>query len=127
MYFRNKFDEDFLFLCNHQPKCKDEQITLSDVGHPFWIFRRFTNKRQAKTIHVIPLLLFNKIESSNDKDHGGNDLNVDNYMMICENKGDTIITCNWVEEGKGGSKDSTRPCDGGIGVKTGDLSGEYIK
>ena len=117
-YFRNKFDEEFLYLCNHQPKCEYKKVRLDSVSHTFWMFKEFTHSRQAKTVHVIPLLLFNRIASTNPEDK-----NVDNYMMICKNISDTVVVCNWSDYERGGKSDSTQNCSYWIKEINGDLEG----
>jgi len=123
MYFRNKFDPDFLRLCNEQEP-KGGKIRLDSEYHTFWLFRRrnlnFPDKKKKNrpnTVHVIPLLLFDTIESTNILE----DKNVEDYMMICADKSDTTITCEY--KGRGTSQQSEEHiCTFGVEEITGDLS-----
>ena len=117
MYFGNKFDSEFLHLANAQEP-KGGTIRLDAKDRSFWVFRNRVAYGQPQTIHVIPLLLFNQIESTN-KD----DLNVENYMMICQKHNDTSITCYYDENVRAGM-DKLFECDLGITTITGDLEGE---
>ena len=116
MYFRNKFNKEFLYLCNNQEP-KGGTVTLDDKDHIFWEFRRNGTKYQPKTVHVIPLLLYNTIESSNP-----NDENIENFMMICEDKSTTEIKCYYDKNAVGGP-DKVFVCDT-IPNLTGDLTGK---
>ena len=116
-YFRNKFNKEFLFLCQRQEP-KGGSVRLDDKDHTFWVFRKRYTGNQPKTIQVIPLLLFNKIKSTNKQD-----INVEDYMMLCKNKSDTEVTCSYdpnyvAEDGE------DYVCDFGITAVTGDLSGD---
>lgn len=115
-YFRNKFNREFLYLCNKQEP-KGGSVRLDNKDHTFWVFRKRNTKYQPNTIHVIPLLLYNKIESTWNKD-----LNVEDYMMICDNRSDTTITC-YYDDTVVSEQVEEQICDFGIKTITGDLSG----
>lgn len=82
MYFRNKFHEEFLYLCNNiYPKGATTRI-----GTCSSLFFEFRQNPHTKTVKVIPLILYNKLKSTNP-----NDKNIEDYIMLSENKADTII------------------------------------
>ena len=113
MYFRNKFNEEFLYLCNQQPK--GGKLKLDDKNHIFWeVFQRKSYFRPG-TLHVIPLLLFNTIKSSNPRD-----VNIEDFMMVCEDRGDTTIECLW-DDNHVSEQALDFICDMGITNITGDL------
>ena len=93
MYYRNKFDEEFLFLANEQPK--GASIRLDQSSDFFQIIKQNnnTNKNTPNTILVIPLILYNKIQSSNPEDKI-----IDDYIAICKPLSDTKITATYDEE-----------------------------
>lgn len=115
-YFRNKFNKEFLFLCEKQEP-KGGEIRLDDKNHTFWVFKKRNAPNQPKTIQVIPLLLYNKIESKNKKD-----INIEDYMMICQNKSDTIVKCEY-DKNHRSEQSEDYICDFGITTVTGDLAG----
>lgn len=115
-YFRNKFNKEFLYLCNKQEP-KGGSVRLDDSDHLFWIFRRRDTHSQPKSVQVIPLLLFNKIRSSKD------DYNLEDYMMLCDDNSDTIVTCSYDPYYVSQQADDNKVCDFGIKNITGDLSG----
>ncbi len=126
VYFRNKFNKEFLYLCNEQPK--GGSVRLDDKDHVFWVFRRRNliglpsgkSDYCPKTVQVIPLLLFNKIRSSSNED-----LNVEDYMMICDDKSDTTITC-WYDPNYVSAQSEDKICDFGVKNITGDLNGREV-
>ena len=93
MYYRNKFDEEFLFLANEQPK--GASIRLDQSSEFFQIIKQNnnTNKTTPNSILVIPLILYNKIHSSNP-----NDKIIDDYLAICRPLADTQVTALYDEE-----------------------------
>ena len=91
---------------------------MDDKYHPFWSFRRKEKERQPKTIQVIPLLLYNHIRSSNSRDR-----NVEDYMMVCIDKGDTEIRC-YYDKKEQSEQSEDFICDMGITNLTGDLIGK---
>ncbi|RAP49427.1 MAG: hypothetical protein BZ138_07710 [Methanosphaera sp. rholeuAM270] len=117
MYFRNKFDDEFLFLCNQQEP-KGGSIRLDNKDHAFWVFKKRDTRFQPDTVHVIPLLLHNKMTSTNF-----DDLNIENDLMICKNVGDTKITCTF-EENLPSQMDEPFICQYDTIIKTGDLVGK---
>lgn len=119
-YFRNKFDPEFLALCNKQEKGNTIPVSLA-TNDDFWVFRRRNGKHQPNTIQVLPLVMCNRLYSSN-KD----DLNVENRMLICHNRSDTKVWCEWddVETNEEGQRFI---CTLGIRTITGDLLGKQKK
>lgn len=107
-----------MYLCNKQEP-KGGSVRLDSGDHTFWILRYRGTYNQPKTVHVIPLLLYNQLKSSNT-----NDFNVENYMMICERKSDTKITCYYDSNVRSGP-DKDYVCDiMDSNTITGDLDGE---
>lgn len=88
MYFKNKFDEDFLRYCNLIEN-KGASVRVKPGSSPF--FEMTTNPSTGR-VKVIPLVLFNKIRSDNP-----NDINIDDYMMLCENTPNTSIRATYDE------------------------------
>ena len=119
MYFRNKFNNEFLYLCNKQEP-KGGTVRLDNVNE-FWIVDDY-GPEQPSTLHVIPLLLYNKITSSNDDDK-----KVEDYLMICQNKSDTIVTCEYDPNYFSEQTSEKHICDFGITNLTGDLVGILTK
>lgn len=89
MYFRNKFNEEFLYLCNNiHPKGATTRIgTCSNL------FFEFRQNPHTKTVKIIPLILYNKLKSSNPHDK-----NIEDYILLCENKSDTKISALYDEK-----------------------------
>jgi len=124
-YFRNKFDKEFLFLCNKQEP-KGGSIRLDAPIKDFWVFRQRAGNTQPQTIQVIPLLLYNKIESDNKGDPQNGiqgDINVDDYMMICQNLSETTVTCSY-DPYYQTEQSTDYICDFGVKNITGDLTNE---
>lgn len=115
VYFRNKFNEEFLFLCNEQTP-KGGSVRL-DSDHPsfFKIVKNKGNPNQPDNVRVIPLLLFNKIRTNNAEDKI-----VEDYMALCEDKNDTVVTCSYDKNYTRLDK-SDYICNLGITTITGDL------
>lgn len=115
VYFRNKFDEEFLFLCNEQTP-KGGSVRL-DSDHPsfFNIVKNKGNPNQPDNVRVIPLLLFNKIRTNNAEDKI-----VEDYIALCEDKNDTVVTCSYDKNYTRLDK-SDYICNLGITTITGDL------
>lgn len=124
MYFRNKFNKEFLFLCDRQEP-KGGEIRMDSTVKDFWIFRKRNSMGQPQTVEVIPLLLFNKLESDNKGNVSENipaDVNMEDYMMVCQDISDTTITCSYDPYYQ--TEQSTDfICEFGIKNITGDLSG----
>lgn len=115
MYFRNKFNEEFLFLCEEQTP-KGGSIRLDDKNASFFqIIKNKGNPSQPDNVRVIPLLLFNKLRTNNS-----NDKIVEDYMALCEDNNDTIVTCSYDPNYNGLNK-SDYICNLGITTITGDL------
>ena len=91
---------------------------MDDKDHTFWIFRKKGTYGQPNTVHVIPLLLYNQIESSNLEDQ-----NIENMMMICKNDGSTVIKCYYDSMVTSGP-DKVYECKFGVEGITGDLDGK---
>lgn len=113
VYFRNKFNEEFLFLCNEQTP-KGGTMRLDQNSLFFYTEYNKSNSNQPSFTKVIPLLLFNKIMTSNSNDHVIEDL-----MVLCENKNDTTVTCLYDENYVKETDDYL--CNFGITTATGDL------
>ncbi|WP_455644813.1 hypothetical protein [Methanosphaera sp.] len=89
MYFRNKFNEEFLELCNLiEPKGISRKI--STHSSPFFEYKI---NPQTGRVMCIPLVLYNKLISSNI-----NDTNLEDFVMLCEDTPDTIITAVYDED-----------------------------
>ena len=91
-YFRNKFDEEFLFLANEQPKGASTRLDSPDTDF-FIIQNQSKVKTSPNTVRVIPLVLYNRIRSSNPKDKI-----IEDYMALCRPVSDTRITCDYDED-----------------------------
>ncbi|RAP46457.1 MAG: hypothetical protein BZ136_07565 [Methanosphaera sp. rholeuAM74] len=113
MFFRNKFDDEFLFLADAQSP-KGGSVNFNNRNYFFKFFENSGGSNQPDTVKVVPLLLFNRIHSSNV-----NDLNVEDYMMICESKSDTVVSCEYDEDYVSSHDDYV--CDFGIHTLTGDF------
>lgn len=112
-YFRNKFNEEFLELCNDiEPKGMDD-TAISDYSNIFTEYRR---RPDHPFIEVMPLVLYNILESSNPRDR-----NVEDYMMLCEDSASTVITASWDETHK--ARQEGYVCDL-LDVVTGDFKEE---
>lgn len=114
-YFRNKFNPEFLFLCNHQDK--GASVQLNEQDPLFFIFEKQDTNTQSKQIKVIPLVLYNKIITTNQ-----NDKIIEDYIVLCEAKSDTTISViydkNYISESR-----NDYSCNLGITTITGDLAG----
>lgn len=89
MYFRNKFNEEFLFLANNISP-KGGSVRLDNNNPLYFIFEKAIFDEKGRYITVKPILLYNKIETNNS-----NDRNIEDWIVLCENRSDTIITCLW--------------------------------
>ena len=89
-FFRNKFDNEFLILCELITP-KGMTGAIQNKKNSFIDFKKYDSTNHVK---VTPLVLYNKLESSNL-----NDCNVDDYCMICEDDPITRITATW-EDGR---------------------------
>lgn len=88
MYFKNKFNPEFLTLSNMQtPRGGHEKI-----GDHSSIFFHIEKNKDDPTVKVIPLLLFNRLNSSNSSDR-----NIEDYMMLCDDNADTEVTAIYDE------------------------------
>lgn len=116
-YFRNKFNEEFLFLANNISP-KGGEIQLNDDDPLFFKITPMNIDGQPHHISVIPLLLYNKLSSTNSDDH-----NVEDYMMLCKNKLDTHVYAEY-DETYITKQETSYVCDMGVNVVTGDLTEE---
>lgn len=91
MYFRNKFDEEFLFLANDISP-KGGSVRLDNPNPLYFIFEKPPYDEWGRRILVKPLLLYNKITTSNK-----NDKVVGDWVVYCANRSDTRILCSWVD------------------------------
>ena len=88
MYFRNKFNEEFLQLCNLIPKGASTRI-----GNYSSLFFEFRKNPHTNRVLVIPIIMCNRIKSTNS-----HDVNLQDYAMLCEDKQDTTITAYYDED-----------------------------
>ena len=118
MYFRNKFNEEFLYLAdNISPK--GGSIKLGSDEPLFFEVKYPAFDEAGRYITVIPLLLFNRIKSSTGV-KTSNDKNIEDWMMLCKNNKDTVVTC-WYDEKYISPHDVDYICDLNIPEITGDL------
>lgn len=117
MYFGNKFDREFYFQCEHQPKGYDVPVKLNSYSH-YWLFRRHSSKRQGNRVQAIPLVLFDTLYSSNRRD-----LNIEDKILLCEDNSDTTVRCEWTDKLLN-EEEEDWICDMGVKTITGDLSGK---
>ena len=88
MYFRNKFDEEFFNYCKHiQPR--GASTNINDCSSLFFEFKQ---NPHTKRVLVIPLVLYNKLSSSNN-----DDVILEDKAALCLNSPDTIISCEYDE------------------------------
>jgi hypothetical protein len=87
MYFRNKFNEEFLQLCDLIPKGASTKI-----GSYSSLFFEFRRNPHTNRVLVLPLVLCNKLRSTNS-----HDINLQDYAMLCESKQDTTIYAEYDE------------------------------
>ncbi|MCD8210998.1 MAG: hypothetical protein LUC37_05590, partial [Prevotella sp.] len=85
----NKFDVQFLTLANNiSPK----GMKATPLGVFDDIFTEYKRHPKTPYIKVMPLVLYNILESSNDADR-----NVENYIMLCEKNSSIKVTAIWDE------------------------------
>lgn len=101
MYFRNKFNEEFLLLAdNISPK--GGSVRLDQKNPLFFEIMRPAFDEAGRYITVIPLLLYNKItttysETKLDNDNPNKDKVIEDWIVLCVNRKDDIITCEYDE------------------------------
>ena len=125
MYFRNKFDEEFLLLANNISP-KGGSVRLSN-GNPLF-FEFIKPFGDDKYIMVIPLLLYNHIETTFSETTKTNDTLdkdrvIDDWIVLCENRKDCVITCMEIEKNRS-EQNIDKMCDMNIYTLTGDMYNE---
>ena len=93
MYFNDKFNKEIQVLARHQPCGGSTNLGKFDSGAFYKIAPVNPNNKKERPpyVKVIPLLMFNRLESSNPADKS-----FENLCLICENKPSTNIRC-WKE------------------------------
>lgn len=95
MYFEDKFNTEIQFLARIQPT--GGETTLGNFDHEaFWkqsVVNPNNRKERPPIVKVIPLLMFNRLESDND-----DDTSFHHKTLICHNKPSTRIRCYTVDE-----------------------------
>lgn len=92
MYFQDKFNKEIQVLCRHQPT--GGSTTLGDFdSEAFFRISPVNPNHWEKPyfVKVIPLIMFNKLESSNP-----DDVCYDDLCLVCKNVNGTKIRC-WTE------------------------------
>ena len=91
-FFRDKFDNEFKTLCQLiSPKGITTRI--SSYTQEFMNYKiTYAMQTEQPQIIAIPLVLYNTLKSSNP-----NDINIQDHVMLCENKADTVITATYDE------------------------------
>lgn len=129
LYFGNKFDKEFYYLCVCQKKGLEGSFKLLDSM--WWEFRKHSSdrfkykndkhnsKKQPTYIHALPLVLTNKLSSSNSDDK-----NIEDKMLLCKYDSSTRLRCEWVKKRLMANEDDGYICDFGITTITGDLVGK---
>lgn len=126
MYFRNKFDEEFLLLANNISP-KGGSVRLSNENPLFFEFKK-QSFDDGRYIMVIPLLLYNHIETTFSETTKSNDILkkdkiIDDWVVLCENRKDCVVTCSEIEKNR--SKQNTdKLCNMNIYTLTGDMYNE---
>ena len=123
MYFRNKFDEEFLLLANNISP-KGGSVRLDNPNPTFFIINKPAFDEEGTYVEVIPLLLYNHIWTSYSEKRINNDIYnkdkiIENYMALCVNRKDCIIYCDEREETS--YDESNYNCNLNINNATGDL------
>ena len=89
MYFGDKFNEEVQLLARHQKKGGSTRLgKYNGAFYKIAPVNPNNKKERPPYIKVIPLLMFDKISSSNS-----NDTSFEHKCIICENNPSTIIRC----------------------------------
>ncbi|WP_292474152.1 hypothetical protein [Methanosphaera sp.] len=96
MYFRNKFHDEFFYYCEHITP-RGAETHIDECDNPFFEFKQ---NPHTNRVLIIPLILFNKINSSFFEDEV-----LEDYAVLCKNTPDTLITCSYDENYKGQHED----------------------
>ena len=99
MYFEDKFNKEIQFLARIQPTGGETTLGQFDV-EAFWkqsVVNPNNKKERPSLVKVIPLLMFNRVESDND-----DDMSFHNKVLLCHNKPSTKIRCFTVDETSSG-------------------------
>lgn len=124
MYFRNKFNEEFLLLANNiEPK--GGSVRLDQKNPLFFEIRQPAFDEVGRYVEVIPLLLYNRIktkysETKLDNDIIDKDKIVEDWIALCVNRKDNIITC-WYDDKYISEQGNDYICNVNIVEVTGDL------
>ena len=124
MYFRNKFNEEFLLLAdNISPK--GGSVRLDQKNPLFFEIRKPAFDEAGRYITVIPLLLYNRIKTSYSETKIDNDIQnkdkiIEDWIALCVNRKDDIITC-WYDEKYISEQEHDYLCNLNIVEVTGDL------
>ena len=127
MYFRNKFNEEFLLLAdNISPK--GGSVRLDQNNPAFFEINFPAFDSVEKYVEVIPLLLYNRIKTSYSESKIDNSLNVkdrivEDWIALCANRKDNIITC-WYDDKYISQQDTDYICNLNIVEVTGDIYNE---
>ena len=124
MYFRNKFDEEFLLLANNISP-KGGKVRLSNSNPLFFEFIKPAFDDTGRYIMVIPLLLYNHIYTSFSETSKSNDITkkdkvVEDWVVLCENRKDCEIVCEEIDKVKS-EQNTDKLCDMNISTLTGDI------
>ena len=127
MYFRNKFDEEFLLLANNISP-KGGSVRLSNPNPSFFEFIKPPFDDDGY-IMVIPLLLYNHItttfsETTKSNDIKNKDKIIEDWVALCENRSDCVITCSEIDQTES-EQNTNKLCDMNITTITGDMYQEY--
>lgn len=93
MYFADKFNKEIQILARHQPTGGETNLGNFDSGAFYKIAPVNPNNRyeRPRFVKIIPLLMFNRLESDNPDDKS-----FENLCLICENNPSTNVRC-WTE------------------------------
>lgn len=95
MYFENKFNKEIQFLARLQPTGGETTLGQFDT-EAFWkqsVVNPNNKRERPLLVKVIPLLMYNRVESDND-----DDTSYHHKALLCYNKPSTKIRCYTVEE-----------------------------
>lgn len=124
MYFRNKFDEEFLLLANNISP-KGGEVRLDQENPLFFEIIRPPFDESERYVMVIPLLLYNHIyttfsEATQDNETLIKDKIVEDWVALCVNRKDCVVTCEEINKYYSGQNTSVM-CNMGLTNITGDM------
>lgn len=101
MYFEDKFNKEIQFLARLQPTGGETTLGQFDT-EAFWkqsVVNPNNKKERPSIVKVIPLLMYNRVESDNDED-----MSFHNKVLVCYNNPSTKIRCYTEEDSYGGEE-----------------------